>query len=112
LEGIRLPRHGWTDCVESGDGATGRGSMPAYYDARLFTITFKEEPGGADACEPAGFMFTSVLDAIKGDGFNPLGQEVQITFDAGHTPRQLLSDDAITAAAAGSPRRRSAIRPR
>src|SRR2546425_204164 len=71
----------------------GRGGvMPAYYDAQLFTINFKEEPGGAeqallahngsintiymcDACEAAGFMFTSVLDAIQGDGFNPLWRE-------------------------------------
>jgi len=49
----------------------------------------KQEPGGAepallahngsintifmcDACEAARVMFTSVLDAIQGDGFNPL----------------------------------------
>jgi len=95
----------------------GRGGvMPAYYDARLFTINFKQEPGGAeqsllahngsintiymcDACEAAGVMFTSVLDAIQGDGFNPLWREVQITFNAGHAPRQLLSDNEVAAAA-------------
>jgi len=98
--------------------ANGRGGvMPAYYDAELFTINFKEEPGGAeqallahngsintiymcDACEAAGFMFTSVLDAIQGDGFNPLWREVQITFNAGHTPRQLFSDNEVAAVAA------------
>ena len=98
----------------------GRGGvMPAYYDAHLFTINFKEEPGGAeqallahngsintiymcDACEATGFMFTSVLDAIQGDGFNPLWREVQISFTAGHAPRQLFSDtDVADAAAAG-----------
>ena len=96
----------------------GRGGvMPAYYDAQLFTINFKEEPGGAeqallahngsintiymcDACEAAGFMFTSVLDAIQGDGFNPLWREVQITFRAGHAPRQLFSDTEVADAAA------------
>jgi hypothetical protein len=45
-------------------------------------------------------MFISVLDAIQGDGFNPLWQEVQISFTSGHTPRQLTSDTDILAAAA------------
>jgi hypothetical protein len=47
-------------------------------------------------------MFISVLDAIQGDGFNPLWREVQITFNGGFTPRQLFSDTEILAAAAGS----------
>ena len=98
--------------------ANGRGGvMPAFYDGQLFTINFKEEPGGAeqallahngsintiymcDACEHAGVMFTSVLDAIQGDGFNPLWREVQIIFNAGHAPRQLFSDNEVTNAAA------------
>ena len=51
---------------------------------------------------PGGQPFVSVLDAIQGDGFNPLWEEVQIAFTAGHTPRQLLSDnDVLAAAAAG-----------
>ena len=93
------------------------GDMPSYYDGQLFTINFKEQPGGAEAallahngsintiymcdtCEGqiAGGDFVSVLDAIQGDGFNPLWQEVQITFNAGFTPRQLTSDTAIDAA--------------
>jgi hypothetical protein len=87
--------------------------MPAYYDHQLFTINFKElsdQAAGAtlehngsinvifmsDAGLPGGQPFVSVLDAIQGDGFNPLWLEVQITFTAGHTPRQLFSDDEIT----------------
>jgi hypothetical protein len=43
--------------------------------------------------------FTSVLDAIQGDGFNPLWQEVQIVF---LTTQQFFSDNEIlTSAAAG-----------
>jgi len=45
-----------------------------------------------DACEealPGGGLFVSVIDAIQGDGFHPLWQEVQLTFDAGVAPRQL-----------------------
>jgi hypothetical protein len=92
--------------------------MPAFYDGQQFTINFKEEPSSAeqsllahngsintiymcDSCagKIAGGDFTSVLDAIQGDGFNPLWQEVQITFNEGFTPHQLTSDTAIEAAA-------------
>ena len=98
---------------ENGSG----GDMPAFYDAKLFTINFKEMPAGAeqallqhngsinfifmsDAGLPGGQPFISVLDAIQGDGFNPLWVEVQISFTAGHTPRQLFSDDEIADAVA------------
>jgi hypothetical protein len=36
-----------------------------------------------------------VLDAIQGDGFNPLWLEIQVNFVAGHTPRQLFSDNEV-----------------
>jgi hypothetical protein len=95
------------------------GDMPAYYDGQLFTINFTELPPAGeaaalaqnksinviymcDACEgalPGGSSFVSVIDAIQGDGFNPLWQEVQITFNAGFAPRQLTSDVDVEAAA-------------
>src|SRR5262249_38712135 len=92
------------------------GQMPAYYDGQLFTINFKEQPSGAEAsllshngsintiymsdqAEAAGVMFTSVLDAIQGDGFNPLWQEVQIVFKT-LRPQPFFSDHDILAAAA------------
>lgn len=99
-----------------GGSANGSASqMPAYYDHQLFTINFKELPAGGETANldhnpsihiifqsdpglPGGEMFISVLDAIQGDGFNPLWQEVQITFTAGHTPRQLYSDNEVAAA--------------
>jgi hypothetical protein len=91
------------------------GQMPAYYDDELFTINFKELPSGgegstlqhngsintiymSDQAEAAGFMFISVLDAIQGDGFNPLWNEVQIVFLT--IPiQQFTSDNDILAAA-------------
>jgi len=95
------------------------GDMPAFYDDQLFTINFKELSSNAevsqithngsintiymcDSCAGliSGGDFVSVLDAIQGDGFNPLWQEVQIMFNAGFTPRQLTSDTDILAAAA------------
>ena len=92
------------------------GTMPAYYDGHLFTINFKQEPGGGEAAllahngsintiymsdqaEAAGATFTSVLDAIQADGFNPLWQEVQIVFLT-IPPQQFFSDNEILAAAA------------
>ncbi len=95
------------------------GQMPAIYDGQTFTINFKELPPGGEAAVLAknksintiymsdqavasGFDFISVLDAIQGDGFNPLWQEVQIVF-LGTSPVfvQFESDDEILAAASG-----------
>ena len=92
------------------------GDMPAYYDGKIFTINFKELPPAAEKAAiahnaainkiymsdpglPGGQPFVSVLDAIQGDGFNPLWREFQITFNSGHTPRQLTSDTAVDDAA-------------
>src|SRR5262249_3763206 len=91
--------------------------IPAYYDHQLFNIHFVEFSTQAEASLlqhnrslnfiyqsdpglPGGAPFISVIDAIPGDGFNPIWEEVQIAFTAGHTPRQLFSDDEIAAAAA------------
>jgi hypothetical protein len=93
------------------------GQMPAYYDGRLFKINFMELPSGGesatlahngsintiymcDMCESNGFMFVSVLDAIQGDGFNPLWNEVQIIFNDENPPHQFTSDNDVLAAAA------------
>jgi hypothetical protein len=92
-------------------------AIPAYYDHNLFTIQFVEFSPTAerlliqhnaslnfifqsDPGLPGGQPFISVIDAIPGDGFNPIWEEVQIAFTAGHTPRQLFSDDEIAQAAA------------
>ena len=48
---------------------------------------------------PNGKMFVSVLDAIQGDGFNPLWREVQVVFKTAPC-QQYKSDTAILAAAA------------
>src|SRR5207245_11706678 len=96
--------------------ANGSASViPAYYDGNLFKIQFVEFSPAAerallqhnaslnfiyqsDPGLPGGQPFISVIDAIPGDGFNPIWEEIQITFTAGHTPRQLFSDDEIAAA--------------
>jgi hypothetical protein len=105
-----------TGTAHSNSNGVG-GSMPAFYDGELFTINFKELPSGgetanlthngsintiymSDGCMPGGHMFISVLDAIQGDGFNPLWQEVQVVFSSPATCKQFTSDNDILAAAA------------
>ena len=101
----------------AGSANGSAGDMPAFYDHQLFTINFKELPPGGEAANlqhnqsiniiymsDAGLSngtqpFISVLDAIQGDGFNPLWLEVQVNFTAGHTPRQLFSDNEVADAA-------------
>ena len=103
--------------ASAGNPTNGQaGDMPVFYDGQSFTINFKELASNAevsqllhngsintiymsDAGLPGGEPFISVLDAIQGDGFNPLWQEVQIVFNPGHTPRQLFSDTEVLAAA-------------
>ena len=46
--------------------------------------------------------FLSVIDAIQGEGFNPLWHQVLIVFNAGFTPHQFTSEDEVLAAAAGA----------
>ena len=97
------------------NGAAGQ--MPAYYDGQLFTVNMKELPGTASAeilAKNQGLNeiyttkdlddeqeFFPVIDAIQGDGFNPLWHQILIVFNAGFTPRQFFSDEEIDAAAAG-----------
>ena len=95
------------------------GSMPAFYDGKLFTINFKELPPSGEqsvlqqnksiniiymdeAGLPGGQPFIAVINAIQGEGpgFNPLWREVKITFNPGVTPHQFTSDSDVTAAAA------------
>jgi hypothetical protein len=107
----------WSGRLRAAGSTNGSGGdMPAFYDDQLFTINFKELSGAAegaqlahngsintiwmcDECEADGYTFVSVIDAIQGDGFNPLWREVQISFNDGFEPRQLTSDTDVEAAA-------------
>ena len=97
--------------------ANGRASViPAYYDGDLFKVQFVEFSPAAeqrllqhntslnfiyqsDPGLPGGEPFISVIDAVPGDGFNPIWEEVQITFNPGFEPVQLTSDDEVLEAA-------------
>jgi hypothetical protein len=99
----------------STNGAAGQ--MPAYYEGQLFTVNMKEQPKPASASLIAhnGSIneiyasndldeeqdFIPVIDAIQGEGFNPLWRQNLIVFNPGFTPHQFVSAEAVEAAAAG-----------
>jgi hypothetical protein len=93
------------------------GQMPAFYDGEQFTVNMKEMPDNASASligkNPSINTiyasndldekqdFVPVIDAIQGEGFNPLWRQVLIVFNEGFTPHQFVSDEQVLAAAAG-----------
>jgi len=93
------------------------GQMPAYYDGELFTVNMKEQSEAANAAIIGGNQnlneiyasndldeeqdFIPVINAIQGEGFNPLWHQILIVFNEGFTPHQFVSEDEIEAAAAG-----------
>jgi hypothetical protein len=95
------------------NGAAGQ--MPAYYDGKLFTVNMKEMPNSDPLIRHNSSIntiyasndldeeqdFIPVIDAIQGDGFNPLWEQVLIVFNDGFTPHQFFSDEEVEAAAAG-----------
>jgi hypothetical protein len=110
-----LKTNGAVAAVGSVNGAAGQ--MPAFYDGNLFIVNMKELPEQASAStiahngnineiyasndldDPQDFF--PVIDAIQGDGFNPLWHQNLIVFNQGFTPHQFTSDEDVLAAAAG-----------
>ena len=100
----------------SKNGAAGQ--MPAIYDGELFTINIKQLSDTAAASTIGNNQnvnhiyasndldqeqdFIPVIDAIQGDGFNPLWHQILIVFNPGFTPHQFFSDDEVLAATAGA----------
>jgi hypothetical protein len=98
------------------NGAAGQ--RPAFYEGELFTVNMKELSEAASASIIAKNQslneiyasndldeeqdFISVIDAIQGEGFNPLWHQILIVFNPGFTPRQFVSAEEVEAAAAGA----------
>jgi hypothetical protein len=93
------------------------GQMPAFYDGTVFTVNMTELPEDASSAlirsSPAineiyasndldeEQEFIPVIDAIQGDGFNPLWLQILIVFNEGFTPHQFTSEEEIDEAAQG-----------
>ena len=99
----------------STNGAAGQ--MPAFYEGELFTVNMFEVPAAEgsllennpsintiyasnDLDEEQDFI--PVIDAIQGEEFNPLWQQVLIVFNEGFAPHQFVSEAQVLAAAAGA----------
>ena len=110
------PANGALAAKGSVNGAAGQ--RPAYYEGQLFTVNMKEVPATAAASILSKNQsmneiyasndldddqdFISVINAIQGEGFNPLWHQNLIVFNQGFTPHQFTSEAQIEAAAAGS----------
>jgi hypothetical protein len=108
--------NGAVAAVGSVNGAAGQ--MPAFYEGELFTVNMKELSETANASiiaknknlneiyatndldDPQDFF--PVINAIQGEGFNPLWHQILIVFNPGFTPHQFVSEDEVEAAAAGA----------
>jgi hypothetical protein len=98
-----------------GGGNGGPNQMPAYFDGELFTVNMKEMPHSDPIIEHNPSLneiyayndldeeqdFIPILDAIQGQGFNPLWQQILIVFNDGFEPHQFFSEEEIDDAAAG-----------
>jgi hypothetical protein len=93
------------------------GQRPVFYEGRLVTVNMFEVPAAdgsvLDMNQSVNTIyatndldeeqdFNSVIDAIQGEGFNPLWHQVLIVFNQGFTPRQFTSEDEVLAAASGA----------
>ncbi len=108
---------GWMNpaLADPGNGNGAATQMPAYYDGELFTVNMKEMPNSDPLIEHNKSInaiyasndldeeqdFIPVIDAIQGDGFNPLWQQFLIVFNSGFTPHQFFSDEEVLDAASG-----------
>jgi hypothetical protein len=85
---------------------------PVFYEGEQVTVNMFEVPSEAllennpaintiyasnDLDEDQDFL--SVIDAIQGEGFNPLWHQILIVFNQGFAPHQFVSEDDILAAA-------------
>jgi len=97
------------------NGAAGQ--RPVFYEGRLVTVNMFEVPAAdgslLDRNQNVNTIyasndlddeqdFNSVIDAIQGEGFNPLWHQVLIVFNPGSTPHQFVSEDDVLEAATGA----------
>ena len=101
----------------AGGSPNGAASQrPVFYEGKQVTVNMFEVPSSETLLDHNKSTntiyasndlddeqdFLSVIDAIQGEGFNPLWQQVLIVFNDGSTPHQFTSEDEVLAAAAGA----------
>jgi hypothetical protein len=89
---------------------------PVFYEGQQVTVNMFEVPAsdpllaqnkGVNTIYASNDLdeeqdFLSVIDAIQGEGFNPLWHQVLIVFNQGFAPHQFVSEDQVLAATAGA----------
>jgi hypothetical protein len=103
--------------LASGSANGAASQRPVFYEGHLVTVNMFEVPAAdgslLDKNQSVNTIyatndlddeqdFNSVIDAIQGDGFNPLCHQVLIVFNPGSTPHQFTSEAQVLAAAAGA----------
>jgi hypothetical protein len=87
--------------------------MPAFYDDELFTVNMKEMPNSDPIIQHNPSLntiyasndldeeqdFIPVIDAIQGEGFNPLWEQILIVFVDKSEAHQFTSEEEILEAA-------------
>ena len=101
----------------AGGSPNGAASQrPVFYEGKQVTVNMFEVPSSETLLDHNKSTntiyasndlddeqdFLSVIDAIQGEGMNPLWHQVLIVFNDGFTPRQFTSEDDVLAAAAGA----------
>ena len=101
----------------AGGSPNGAASQrPVFYEGRQVTVNMFEVPSSETLLDHNRSTntiyasndlddeqdFLSVIDAIQGEGMNPLWHQVLIVFNDGFTPHQFTSEDEVLAAAAGA----------
>jgi hypothetical protein len=100
----------------AGGSPNGAASQrPVFYEGKQVTVNMFEVPSSETLLDHNKSTntiyasndlddeqdFLSVIDAIQGEGFNPLWHQVLIVFNQGFTPHQFTSEDDVLAAADG-----------
>ena len=101
----------------AGGSPNGAASQrPVFYEGKQVTVNMFEVPSSETLLDHNRSTntiyasndlddeqdFLSVIDAIQGEGMNPLWHQVLIVFNDGFTPHQFDSEDEVLAAAAGA----------
>ena len=107
---------GSTALAAQGSPNGAASQRPVFYEGEQVTVNMFEVPSSEALLEQNAAVntiyasndldeeqdFLSVIDAIQGEGFNPLWHQVLIVFNEGFTPHQFVSEDQVLAAAAGA----------
>ena len=114
--GMFVALTGGTALAAQGSPNGAASQRPVFYEGEQVTVNMFEVPSSETLLDHNKSTntiyasndlddeqdFLSVIDAIQGEGFNPLWHQVLIVFNQGFTPRQFTSEDEVLAAAAGT----------